>query len=354
MSTIAEFTKKDLLKAIYFILCKFSLDALHHQGTSSKRDLIGGFIDRWINRISEHAVFNKLLEEKSYKVVSDFFLYSSDSEKNAPDILGLVDNAGNPLSVFSKYTDGAWIQERGMPFIEVKVFRKDQKLISVRESQMNDDHFYAFIESNIAEDYLSILFEEDLFSEKIMESLKMDQAFINSDNENQLLDPVTINRPKSIGNFKLMGIYKGSELKKHSVKLEKKQGIYYLKTVEPPKTLPKTSIDEILGSEQDIFKYNDGYLPLYLKTDDEVEIIKRNKGNCYLKSYGTLTVNEHNLKPGIHKLIFTEFQRTSNWEEYVGYKNTFDNEKNKDFAIKPEDSTEHLLSLFDKLVNSSE
>ena len=90
--TKVEITKDDLRKIVYFILMKFRGDPVHLQGTSAKRDLIGGYIERWFNKVAETIIFDKLLEKKNYDVVSDYFIYANDSEKNAPDILGLRSN----------------------------------------------------------------------------------------------------------------------------------------------------------------------------------------------------------------------------------------------------------------------
>jgi hypothetical protein len=45
-----EITPDDLKKIINFILMKFRGDPLHMQGTSSNRDLSGGYIERWFNK----------------------------------------------------------------------------------------------------------------------------------------------------------------------------------------------------------------------------------------------------------------------------------------------------------------
>ena len=82
-------TKDELKEIVYFILMKFRSDSLHLQGTSSKRDLVGGYIERWFNKLAEMKVFDHLLKDKSYDVVCDYFIYANDSDKNAPDILGL-------------------------------------------------------------------------------------------------------------------------------------------------------------------------------------------------------------------------------------------------------------------------
>ena len=107
---------------------KFRGDPLHMQGTSAKRDLIGGYIERWFNKIAETVIFDDLLKGKNYQVVSDYYLYGNDSDKNAPDILGLKTSSGKNIP-FSRYNNGTWTPVEGMPKVEVKVVRQDQALL---------------------------------------------------------------------------------------------------------------------------------------------------------------------------------------------------------------------------------
>jgi hypothetical protein len=155
-----EITRDVLERMVYFVLLKYAGDPLHHQGTSAKRDLIGGYIERWLNRIAETTIFDHLLEDKKYKAVSDFFLYKNDTEKIAPDILGLKLESGKMIP-FSKYKNGTWVMVPKMPRIEVKVVRKDQKLVGVRDNQFIND-FYVFVESDLEPNYLTALFSDNL------------------------------------------------------------------------------------------------------------------------------------------------------------------------------------------------
>ena len=56
-----EITKEDLYPLLYFIVEMYQAETSHRQGTSSKSDFIGGFIDRWINKLPENLIFNKLI-----------------------------------------------------------------------------------------------------------------------------------------------------------------------------------------------------------------------------------------------------------------------------------------------------
>ena len=121
--------------------------------------MLGGYIDRWINKIPENLLFNNLLlKDKNYKVINDYFIYGAKSDKNAPDILGLKAN-GNILK-FAEFFDNTWVPVEGMPYIEVKSFRQNQKLVSVRETQLKDDNYYVFVESDFKPDYLISMFDD--------------------------------------------------------------------------------------------------------------------------------------------------------------------------------------------------
>ena len=151
-------SRSDILPLVYFIISMFQREKNHRQGISEKSDLIGGYIDRWINKLSENIIFNKvLLENKDYKVVNDYFIYGNDknsrADKNAPDILGLKTNNGDIIR-FAEFNNKTWIKCSNMPYIEVKTYKTNQKLIVIRETQLQDDNFYVLVESNFAPDYL--------------------------------------------------------------------------------------------------------------------------------------------------------------------------------------------------------
>ena len=129
-----------LMQSCYWIVSKFNLDNFHQQQNSSRSDLIGGFFDRWINKTPESLIFNKLLENKSYTAVNDYFFYTDNSSKNAPDIIGL--NYDDKYYKFAVFNDGEWEIIDNTPFIEMKTFRESQNLITIPETQFDKNHFW--------------------------------------------------------------------------------------------------------------------------------------------------------------------------------------------------------------------
>lgn len=231
-------TVNNLKQIVYFVVNKFKIDPLHIQGTSSKRDLIGGFIDRWINRATEFLVLNHILKVKNreYRVVSDFFLYSRDTEKNAPDVLGLVPiKSKEPKIIFTKFNNGTWEHQEGMPHIEVKANRANQYNLAIRDTQMFDNGFYVFVETKYNEDYLVSFFYDEFFdNEELLNQISMSDKFIIDDKDKHLIDPQILEKKVNtnpIGLYKLIGIFSGSDYKKYSGLYNVKQHFYYISDI---------------------------------------------------------------------------------------------------------------------------
>lgn len=340
-----EITKEDLRKIIYFILMKFEGDPLHRQGTSAKRDLIGGYIERWFNKIAETVIFDNLLKDKNYKVVSDYFIYSNDSEKNAPDILGLEDS--EKTVPFVRYNNGTWKTVSGMPRVEVKVVRKDQALVSVREPQMIDD-YYAFIESDLDNDYLTAIFEDEVFDEKYFNELVMSGEFIESDDDSQIINHVKVTPTNRIGTMRLIGIYTKQELRDNSILCGKDVSPYYFGNALNKS--PKTRLNEKLDLDERgrfVYEYNSSYICLPVSIDNpsnaKITILKKNKGSVYLNSSEDISIGGIPLKGGDILVEFKRFDRSSKWDENILLKQTLEK-----YGI---DSTGELINLFDEIVS---
>ena len=74
-----KLTQEFLRKAIYWIVCKYMMDDFKREQSSSKRALLGGFIDRWMNKAPEFLIFDELLKNKDYSIVTDTFFYNAVS-----------------------------------------------------------------------------------------------------------------------------------------------------------------------------------------------------------------------------------------------------------------------------------
>ncbi len=341
-----EITKDDLKKIIYFILMKFKGDQLHRQGTSAKRDLIGGYIERWFNKIAETVIFDNLLNKKDYEAVSDYFIYSDD-KKNVPDILGL--KKLKKILPFVKYNNGTWDTISGMPRIEVKVFRKDQALVSIREPQMIDD-YYVIIDSDLNGDYLTAIFRDEVFEDKFFNSLIVDDVFIESDIDNNMIEHMKVMPAKKIGTMRLIGIYTKKEFKDNSILCRKGVSPYYFGWASNKILASKLRLNEKLNLDKMgrfVYKYNSSYVCLPVAIDspknNKITVLKRNKGSVYINSLENISIGGIKLKAGDICVEFKKFDRSSKWDENVLLKQTLEK--------YGKDSTKDLIDLFDELVS---
>lgn len=343
---LVKITKEDLKRIIYFILMKFRTDPLHMQGTSSKRDFLGGYIERWFNKAAETLIFDELLKDKNYNVVSDYFLYGNDSDKNAPDVLGLKTN-DKKIIPFVQYNNGTWEQCGSMPRIEVKVIRKDQALLGIREPQMIDD-YYVFVESNLEEDYLNVIFEDNIFNKKYLEELKNSSEFVKSDSDNQLIPHSLMSKNAEIGTMRLLGIYKKSEIRDKFVMCASGVKPYYFgcTTDDFHKKLDDKPVIEKIKIENGLCLYNydnEVYLPFLVDCAcDSIDVLIKNKGSFYFEAKENMTLCGNVIKPGYIKVEFKKFDRTSKWDENIALKSFIED--------KGCDSTDELVAMFDKIV----
>ncbi|MBZ5482408.1 hypothetical protein JGU65_24800 [Bacillus sp. T_4] len=337
-------TSEEFNKFIYFALSKFEHDPLHTQGTSSKSDYIGGFIDRWINRISEELIFNKLLlADRTYKAGIDYFLYDNQSMKNAPDILGLEDE--NNIIPFAKYDNDCWVPVTNRPWIEIKTFREKQKMLSVRDSQMIDDHYYVMCELHIKPNYLKNVFNSSLFSDEIKNSMVMREGYIERDVHQHLqsIQEVQFNND-IIGQVNLLGVFKGSDLVSHCNFLAAGQPVKYITNIERVASIPRPNIHELMSVNSLNLYIRENYLNIRVENPHNIIIKKKNVGSMYIKVLNECKINGKELTEGNYKISFSKFQRSSTWAEYVAHKYTFD---------QSNDQTTELLNSLDTIYQNN-
>ncbi|MCQ4922233.1 hypothetical protein NE686_03995 [Tissierella carlieri] len=313
-------TKKDILPLVYFIISMFQQENTHRQGTSSKSDLIGGYLDRWINKIPENIIFNKfILEDKPYTVVNDYFIYGAQSDKNAPDILGI--KSGNRLIKFAEFEDDTWKQCSGMPHIEVKTFRKNQKLVSVRETQLKDDNFYVFVESDFNSDYLLQLFDAEIYGNEFLDKIVMDWDFVRSNKKSIIMQPQSLKRNADdiIGTLKLISIIKGNDIRKNAVCCGEKENMYYIKNISealritsPLKESEQKSIYEFFKGDSIDLWNGIKMTPINCNKPKDVIIKKVNKKSLYCEALDDCTIYDFHLEAGKkYKIDLEVFERSS-------------------------------------------
>ena len=191
-----DINKNDIFECIYFIvaIAQRQSKASMTGALSSRGDLIGGIFDRWINTVPESIIFNKILlpaiTNKNVKVISDYYMYDPNHNKAgiAPDVIGL--NINNKIVPFVQFNE-KWIAIDDKPQIEIKTFKKPQKMVSLRD-QGYSGKYLVMAESDFRIDYLLPFFDREIFNEKTYMNLKMnDKAFIIS-NENKHLQEIDI------------------------------------------------------------------------------------------------------------------------------------------------------------------
>lgn len=350
---------EDLENIMYFILSMFDESEVHLQGTSSKGDLLGGYIDRWVNKIAEEVTFNELLlKNKNYKAVVDYFIYNSNNAKNNSDILGITN--GSDLIKFTNFNYDKWEQIDGMPFIEVKTFRKSHKLCSIRIPQWDESHYYVFAETNFKNDYLKSYFKSEVFSDDIYENIHMEDEFIIDNSKNIIKQPKKISPYEGyIGTMNLIGIFSGKQLKDYCTLCNSgisPKYIYDIKELDPSHRVRgkydiPIKIDEIEKPGKFI-SYVDGILKIENCVDmlvtnkDAIEVLKENLRSIYIKCNSNCKINQFELKEGsTYVIYFQTFDRSSSWDELVGYKEVF---------RSLQDSTNSLIEELDKIAESFE
>lgn len=326
-------TKDDVMPLIYFIVSMFQEENSHRQGTSSKSDYLGGYLDRWVNKLPESLLFNKiLLQSKDFKVVNDYFIYGAGSDKNAPDILGL--KANGQILKFSEFRDTTWVQIDDMPFIEVKTFRSNQKLVTIRETQLDNENYYIFAESSLRPDYLVSLFGENFF-EIDFDLFQTDDCFIRSNSENLIYQPKIVEVPNDLvlGTISLITVIKGVDFLTKTVKCGPKEDVYYIKDIIEKDRVPGPNVDmtflEMFSYNQERHIYETAWndekmIPLTATETDNIRIKKKNRASLYIETTGDCVIYDYELKGDrIYYIDVQKFERSSAWTEYIGLKNQY-------------------------------
>lgn len=289
-----------LRKYCLWIIFKYKLDPHHQQQNSSRGDLIGGFIDRWINKIPETLIFKKLVDkyydDEDFEVINDYFIYEKESAKNAPDIIGL--KYKNNFYKFATFKEDKWEINENAPFVEVKTFRNTQKLITIPSTQFLENHYYTFVESTVNDLYLLHLFDKKNFLKNDKYYLMFDDYQIFNENNSSIAkNPIDVVKKEKLNNYlednlrgyKLIGIYKGEFLKDYSVEVGKTEE----SNPEKPRyldSIDKYDYDEIepIQSENYNYFYKEQSIPILINIEDnsKVYLVEKNESNIILKVNG--------------------------------------------------------------------
>lgn len=358
----------DIKKAVYFIS-----NLTQMQGTrpmrgalNSKGDYMGGIFDRWINIIPESVVFNKIIlpkisGEKDVKVITDYYDYDPKQVGIAPDVIGVsVNKKAIPFVKF----DERWIPVNGKPQIEVKTFKKKQKMVSLR-NQGYDNKYLVLAETNFRVDYLVPLIKEEIYSDDIYNELYMNDDIFIVSNENQMITQsrkIDIER-KDIGTISLLGITTANELMNMAIKCHAGVSVEYFSEIEENQS--KRSIASSVGmlkeygsiTEDGLFKMNNNWydkidldgmtykynkkiktLDFFVSDIEAIEILKICKSKMIIRVHKNCIWEDTNLEAGkIYNIIIKDLDRSgAKGEEYFLLKTSIPKLKNEENKLLSE------------------
>lgn len=233
---------RDDIKSYIYFISSISQEKMYG-GLSSKSDLMGGIFDRWINLISEGAIFNKYFLKKispKYKVITDFYQYKPIDNGIAPDLLGV--RTSRKDIPFAKFGQQGWMPYKNAPQIEVKTFKEDQYLVSLR-NQHYDGKYLVLLQMDLNPAYLVPFFSKDIFSCKVYSSLKMnDEVFIEEKLSREMKQTPRIIKDKKIGTLDLIRVTTATEFMNCCDLCGSKISPQYIKSIDNTRKLNKSKV----------------------------------------------------------------------------------------------------------------
>lgn len=352
----------DVYRQLYFI-CAKSQNSMY--GLNGKSDFIGGIIDRWINTIGETLIFDNYLFPKynlKYKVINDFYLYDPKIAGICPDLIGVkIETKDIP---FIKFSD-KWLMLDNAPKIEVKTFKTNQYLVSLR-NQGYDDSFLLLLNMQLKNDYLVSFFNQTIFSDEIYKSLKMKDSIFNINTSIESVTQVSqILTDNNIGEIELLKLTKvnnfieNSELLRASICPVFIKNIIKVRPIKKPKII--IPLESLVKKSNNFYKFNKkGYqltksknkhLLMWSVTNIKyINVLKINKSNLYICSDKISIINGINLEANTtYKIDLGTLERqNSKSDEYFLHKSIVYELENHEV-----DFTDNIRSFIDEAENNT-
>ena len=349
-----DINKNDIYKCIYFIVAIAQKQSKASMGgsLSSRGDLIGGIFDRWINTVPESIIFNKIIlpsiSKKNVEVISDYYMYDPGHNKAgiAPDVIGL--NINDKIVPFVKFNE-RWEPVEGMPQIEIKTFKKPQKMVSLRD-QGYSGKYLVMAESDFRIDYLLPFFNSEIFNKEIYKELKMnDQAFIVSNEKGNIHEIAEIDFSEAkIGSVALLKITDADTFKNYSTYCNEHVCAHYIKDItkqdkQPTQQNCNNFLSEYcdkneIGLYRMNYKWYDNLLedgiPYYVKNSknknklnvrnyyktldisvdniNAIKVLKKSFSSLYIEILENAQINDIPLQRGYYKVELACLDRSSN------------------------------------------
>ena len=299
-------SKEDVVPYIYFV-CSMAQRGRMYGGLSGKSDYIGGVFDRWINIIPESVIFNKYFLPKiadKLEVISDYYEYDPKKSGIAPDVLGV--KIGTKAIPFVEYVN-KWLALDNAPQIEVKSFKKEQYMVSLR-NQGYDKQYLVMVETDLDSDYLLPFFETTVISEDVYNKLKMDDSvFIKTTTNNHLSSVTKIKRDNTnLGSLKLITVCLASDFMQYSNLCKGGESPFYIKEIHiarTPKKFPRAlSFSDLVNkNNNNLYSWKGKnrldknikhkLLDIYIENVGKIQFLKNSKSSITIHTTGNAQIN---------------------------------------------------------------
>jgi hypothetical protein len=306
-----EFYSKDIKRYIYFI-SSLAQEKMYG-GLSSKSDLIGGIFDRWINIIPEEIIFNKYFLpkiSKKYKYINDFFRYDPVNTGIAPDLIGV--KVGKKVIPFAIFNNDGWQQYNNAPQIELKTFKENQYLVSLR-NQGYQGKYLVLLEMNLDSDYLLPFFSKFAINKHVYRSLKMSKdVFIEKGTTRIIEQTPKITKKSKLGILNLIRVTTANEFMNKCNLCKSGISPLYIKNIREIRPRKNMGINLLLEKyckkTNDLFDFNRKWYKLLphknvMALSWDIEQITSIIINKISKSSITISIKDNNCKINSYPLI---------------------------------------------------
>lgn len=343
-------TVDDVKKVFYFLTALTQSQGNHAmQGDlSSKADFMGGILDRWINVIPESLLFNKILLKKisnsnDLSVITDFYFYNPQEDKAgiAPDVIGIkYKKKIIPFAVFDEH----WKPVPKTPQIEVKSFKNNQKMVSLR-NQHYEGKYLVLALTDFWIDYIVPFINKQFYDDSIYEELAMnDSVFIKSNKTQQIRHTPQIDySDNSIGKVKLLRVTTTEDFINTATYCGPRESIEYFDTIEEakavrnPTPIPLSKLCQKTPSG--LFRFTDEwykYSPssnsykttdIYLSDVDKFTVLTKSKSSVCIEVSDDCICGNTNLHKGKrYRIKLSQIDRSGNkGTEYFLLKTSINN-----------------------------
>ena len=215
-------------------------------------------------------------------------------------------------------------------------------------TQYHDDNYFVYVESEFDELYLFNLIEG--FIERDFD-MSMNEIYVKDNSDNIILTP-KVEKPNKIASIRLMGVYKGIDLKEHNLEFPMGKNPRYIASVDKINEEDTINFNKFQSTKikDDRFIYDpleerlNEWLPIYTKSNSIKMIHKerKTKGYLFIEVEEPCFLNEYKLEKGFYRINFKVLDRSGKETEIFNHKSVYD-KVNHHYSVFPNDRTDELL-----------